>query len=252
MPTPLVTCHTSLGNTRTHTRQVFAELASLFPIYFAWGNGPTGDHAAGKALDVMAYADGTIAKPGPIRPGFNIAVKNYVHTHRIRLGVRYYIYDHTIVSSSPRTVTGVDPWVPKAYTGESHTNHVHISFLEDPPAYQPPPAPHAAQEDPMAGITLAQIEATVRNVVREESRVNITPERQKVSGYAKGAYDADSLILDTSWRIRGLTKIVQALAAGLGPEVQASVSAALTELLSADVDVNVTVKPTVPVPPPEN
>lgn len=188
MPTPLVTCHTSLGNTRTHTRQVFAELASVFPIYFAWGYGPTGDHKAGKALDVMAYADGTVDKPGPIRAGFNAAVATYLLHNRGRLGVHYLIHDRTILSSSPKSVTGVAPWAPKAYTGsDPHTNHVHVSFLETPPAYTPPAPEPAAVEEDMQPLTQLTFQPWLRQRWPDDKGLadgHLTVSTALTSGYA--------------------------------------------------------------------
>lgn len=142
------------ANVRTHTRTVFEELAARFEIYYAWGNGGTGDHKAGKALDLMAYdklkgsgpsgfayqADGDVI-PGPIRKGWNKTVAEYVWANRVRLGVDYVIYDQVGQSNNPGgSLYG--GW--KTYTGLSHANHVHISFEERPPAYRPPTGEPAA------------------------------------------------------------------------------------------------------------
>lgn len=203
MPSPLVKCHTSLGKTRTHTRQVFEELASVFEIYFAWGNGPTGDHAAGKALDMMSYADGTVDRPGQIRPGWNAKVAAYGLKHRERLGIRYIISDQTIWSSSPRSVTGVDPWKPKRYSGQSHANHNHWSFLENPPAYRPlttpaPPAQTTPKDDAMP---------TPEDLWKH--KLSPGPTADAIGGYPKDAsYPAADLLIGVEARVRRLEATV--------------------------------------------
>lgn len=120
---------------RRHTQMVFEELAARFAIYYAWGIGATGDHAEGRALDVMAYGQGGgINRPGAIRPGFNRTVATYVWEHRHRLGVDYVIYDQLIQSNNPGGYA-YGGW--QRYRGESHANHVHISFEANAGDYRP-------------------------------------------------------------------------------------------------------------------
>ncbi|MEQ7008457.1 peptidoglycan-binding protein [Actinopolymorpha sp. B17G11] len=131
-----VKLQTSLGDTRNHTKQVFEELAAKYEIHFAWGNGPTGHHAAGRALDVMSYSlGGGVNNPGAIRKGWCKNVALYVWANRERLGVEYVIYDQLIQSINPSGYA-YGKWT--AYPGVSHANHVHISFKASPPAYKPP------------------------------------------------------------------------------------------------------------------
>lgn len=134
------------SNVRAHTRKVFEELAARYEIHYAWGNGPTGDHAAGRALDLMAYSRGgfTLTSVGQIRPGWNRTVAEYAWSQRSRLGVAYIIYDQLIISTNPHSSAGAyNRWV--RYGGTSHANHVHLSLVDDPPAYQPP----TSKEDDM-------------------------------------------------------------------------------------------------------
>lgn len=127
------------SNVRAHTRKVFEELAARYAIHYAWGNGPTGDHAAGRALDLMAYSRGdfTLTSHGSIRPGWNRTVAEYAWSQRSRLGVAYIIYDQLIISTNPNSSAGAyNRWV--RYSGTSHANHVHLSLVDNPPAYKPP------------------------------------------------------------------------------------------------------------------
>lgn len=121
---------------RRHTQQVFEELAARFAIYYAWGIGSSGHHAEGRALDLMAYSQGSgIDRPGSIRDGWNRKVSDYVWANRARLGVDYVIYDRLIQSNNPSGYA-YGGW--RTYRGESHANHVHISFEDNATDYQPP------------------------------------------------------------------------------------------------------------------
>lgn len=162
-----VKLETALGKVRPHTLAVFEELAAKYEIHFAWGIGATGDHKAGKALDLMAYERGTgPSHPGPIRKGWTSTVANYVWDNRVRLGVDYVIHDQVIISNNPKGYAWAGPagstW--HKYPGDSHANHVHVSFEEKPPAYKPPAAakPPAAkpvkESDAMANATNATAE----------------------------------------------------------------------------------------------
>lgn len=135
-----VRLETDLGDIRSHTRKVFEEFAEKFAVHFAWGIGATGDHKAGKALDLMAYSrGGGPDDPGPIRQGWNREVATYARRNAKRLGIDYIIWDQVGWSNNPGgSLYTADPDKWRDYDGESHANHVHISFEERPPAYRPP------------------------------------------------------------------------------------------------------------------
>lgn len=168
------------ANVRTHTRAVFEELAARFAVYYAWGNGGSGDHQAGKAVDLMAYAkvegsgpsgfayqaDGDII-PGPIRKGWNADVAEYVRRNWKRLGVDYIIYDDRIMSNNPGGYAYGGPALTEwqDYTGTSHDNHVHISLEENPPAYKPPTSTPKPQPEPKPEPELPNPEDLVAGVL---------------------------------------------------------------------------------------
>jgi hypothetical protein len=248
---PKVKCLTSLGNTRNHTKQVFAELAEEFEIFFAWGNGATGDHAAGKALDMMSYGLGTVARPGAIRPGWNMQVAEYGLKHHARLGIKYIIADGKIWSSSPKSVTGVDPWKPKAYNGsDPHRNHNHWSFLENPPAYKAPgPSPYVA----FPGSGHFKLGNKSDTIGRMNTRLNHkdlgAPDSREFDAQSKAAYskwqkllgysgaDADGIPGETSWdrlRVKKDTVIASPPAPKPVPDVPAPAPAPVPAPAPAD------------------
>lgn len=160
----LVRLETDLGNIRPHTARVFEEFARQFEIHFAWGIGASGDHKAGKALDLMAYSrGGGPSNPGAIRPGWNKTVAEYARKNWKRLGIDYIIYDQLIMSNNPGGYAyggaSLTEW--QDYTGESHANHVHISFEENPPAYRPP----TTQEEADVALTTAEIDRIATRVL---------------------------------------------------------------------------------------
>lgn len=124
---------TSLGAVRPHTGQVAEEIANRWLLYFVWGIGDTGEHKAGRALDFMTYDDGSVAHPGPRRDKIGAAIADYLVANHDRLGIWYVIWDRHIWSIN-FPLTG---WRP--YNGTNpHVDHVHVSFISEPPAYRPP------------------------------------------------------------------------------------------------------------------
>lgn len=174
MASPLPNVKTSLGKVRTHTVQVAQEIAEKWPLYFVWGIGPTGDHKAGRALDFMVYDNGTVLKPGAARPVVGRQISEYLVANHQRLGIWYVIWNRRIWSTT-RPGKG---WIP--YDGDNpHTDHVHVSFLDKPPTYAPPPAPEddMANADEvlkavlsMAAKNEAQYQALLKNVQQEDPR----------------------------------------------------------------------------------
>lgn len=127
-----VKLQTSLGNVREHTLQVFEEIAAKWPIYFAWGIGPSGEHAEGRALDFMGFEGGTVQKPGPIDSKKLREIADYLWAHRKRLGVWYVIYNRQIISMTYES----QGW--RKYNGSNpHVDHVHVSFYNGV-TYKPP------------------------------------------------------------------------------------------------------------------
>jgi hypothetical protein len=205
-----VPLETDLGDIRPHTKEVFEEFAARYEIYFAWGIGASGDHEAGKALDLMAYSrGGGPSNPGPIRTGWNKTVAEYAWAHHRRLGIDYVIYDQLIQSNNPDGYA-YGGW--HDYTGESHANHVHISFEEKPPAYRPPgPSPYIR----FPGAAHFRIGRTSNTIGRLNMRLAATghdaPKTREFTAASKSAYahyqrslgytgeDADGIPGETSW-----------------------------------------------------
>lgn len=165
--------HTKLGAVLPHTWQVAQEITGLWRLYFVWGIGPTGEHRQGRALDFMTYDDGTVAEPGPRRDKIGQAIADYLVVNHHRLGVWYVIWKRRIWSinypaSGWRRYDGTNP----------HIDHVHVSFINDPPAYVP-----SGNEDDMANADdvlaaigelsedeAARYKALLKNVQQEDPR----------------------------------------------------------------------------------
>lgn len=120
--------------------------ACPYPIYWAWawpGNGVSGDHPKGLALDLgnRDLGGGTTSTAGPERRAAQNWVKGYCLEHHARLGLTYLIADDEIASDAS------DPdWTWREYDGTNpHTDHVHLSFearwTYRPPTPQPTPTP---------------------------------------------------------------------------------------------------------------
>ena len=168
-------CHNSVyaRNVRGHTQKVFEELAALYEIWYAWGTGPSGHHAEGRALDVMSYSRGgfTLKSPGRIRKGWNQIAALYLWQHRERLGIEYVIFDQLIQSINENGYAH-GGWT--RYPGYSHANHVHTSFVQNPPAYRPPVELKPKEWDELASkkeigdVVAEQIKALVPDLVRRQ------------------------------------------------------------------------------------
>lgn len=150
-----------LGPVKTHVERAAEEIVTVCPyqIFWWWGapGRGTGDHAQGLALDLMNYADGTTARPGPERRAAQNWVKAYVLKNRVRLGVTYVIADRKIASaiSNPQ-------WSWRTYTGsDPHTNHVHTSFKASH-IYRPPVVPKPPEDE----VTPADRKAIADDVVK--------------------------------------------------------------------------------------
>lgn len=242
-----VRLETDLGNIRPHTQAVFEEFAARYDIHFAWGIGDSGDHKAGKALDLMAYArGGGPSKPGAIRPGWNKTVAEYAWANAKRLGIDYVIYDQLIQSNNPDGYA-YGGW--KTYTGDSHANHVHISFEESPPAYRPPTTAKDALPVALTNDEIEKIaDATARRVLAMDGVIR----NRSVTDKDSGAYYW-SLATFVS-KIENTTDKLAAAFAAFAAMVEAdldsapadrrqAVREALDQLLSADVDIDVTLTP---------
>lgn len=146
---------TSLGDVRAHTRKVAGEVADRFgPLYFIWGDGPSGEHAQGRALDFMTMErGGGVNSPGPYRVKLGQDIADYLWANRDRLGVWYVIYRQRIISTT-RPAAGWKPMADRGGPTANHMDHVHVSFDQNPPAYRAPASGAAAaaaeEEDPMA------------------------------------------------------------------------------------------------------
>lgn len=176
---------TSIGNVRAHTAEVAEEITARWRLTFVWGIGATGEHAQGRALDFMGYDGGTVAKPGPMRPQVCAEIAAYLWANRSRLGVWYVIWNRRIISTTYPTAG----W--KTYTGSNpHTDHVHVSFRDSPPAYRPP-----AGNAPTPPEDLDMTPAELRKIIGEEIDKRVGPavwSHRLVPGPAGtriGAYD---------------------------------------------------------------
>lgn len=79
---------------------------------------PFPDHPSGHALDFMidSKAQGQ-------------AIADYLHDNSAALGVKYIIWNRQVWQASGKPVAG---WHPYTSTNNPHTDHVHVTFLDQP------------------------------------------------------------------------------------------------------------------------
>jgi len=214
------TVKTKLGNVRPHTRKVFEEICSLWDLYFVWGIGASGEHKEGRALDFMVFDDGTVQKPGPMRPWIGDAIANYLWEHRKRLGVWYVIWNRRIISIRDNSYGKAGNWNP--YTGSNpHIDHVHVSFLNDPPPYVPP------EDDELAGKAdeilkrIAKVEKDIAEARRalglraNKLEAEHKTRRKEFTDVLKNVQQQDPWILEIKETVLGLAEQVAGIAAAV-------------------------------------
>lgn len=185
--------HTGLGIKNKDTIAMAHEVAQAaraagYQLYFVFANGNAGDHLNGIAVDYSVYDDGTIQHPGPERPAVGNWVSNYVWENRLRLGVRYVIWNRRIIS---RTGIPANVWVPYHGTPDPHTNHVHVSRFSDARPYTPPPKPPVAAKPVDRWLSLllearAKDMTAPRNVVTHAATTNTLEKALKTWGFPGG------------------------------------------------------------------
>jgi hypothetical protein len=128
-----------LGKVRAHTKSVATEFSTRFRVLQFWGNGATGSHHEGRALDIMVFTNSSLATSRSLGE----AIYKAVWADRVRLGVEYIIWNRTITSTvvAPGQRRPYLPVPGKKYN--PHTDHVHVTFLDKPPAYRPFLSPRA-------------------------------------------------------------------------------------------------------------
>lgn len=167
---------TNIGDVRPHTRKVCKEIAGLRTLYFIWGIGPSGEHAEGRALDFMTYRlGGGVDTPGPIRIQLGWEIGRYLWKHRKRLGVWYVIYRRQIISINDNSYGPSGTWNRMPDRGDptaNHMDHVHVSFRNHPPTYEPP-------EDDMP---------TAKEIARAvlKRKVQFGPTQTRIAGLEEG------------------------------------------------------------------
>src|SRR5690606_21406669 len=83
---------TDLGDVRDHTVHIAEEITHRWTLYYVWGIGPTGHHAAGRALDFMTFTE----DQGALRDRVGYGIAAYCQRNHRRLGVEYVIFRQRI------------------------------------------------------------------------------------------------------------------------------------------------------------
>lgn len=205
-------------NGRAHTDKVAREVLDRFPVYWMWVLGATGHHKAGRAIDFMTLTDDQKTLRTPV--GNSIAA--YLRANHRRLGVEYIIWRRRIWNATRSDDAGRLSWSTwrlmedRGSTTANHMDHVHVSLLNSPPAYQPPQG-GAPEEDIMASLAdlkkaLSEERAHIASAVLHTD-IKIPAETAKAYGYTRPsrAYKLFELVADCSWRIRELQKRVSGL-----------------------------------------
>lgn len=131
---------TTLGGVRPHTRKVAEEILDRWVIYYVWGIGSDGHHAAGRAIDFMVLTEDQRA----IRTRVGNEIAAYVRRHHRRLGVQYVIWRRRIwnaTRSDDRSRVEHHEWRWMEDRGNptaNHMDHPHVSLLNNPPPYRAP------------------------------------------------------------------------------------------------------------------
>ena len=167
-----------LGPCRPHTRRVAEELVPLFNVLQTWAydpksaaKTPPGEHGLGRALDLMVFVDQAQHTSSAL--GDKIA--GYVWQHRARLGVEYLIWNRRIRNRA------IDGGAWRAYTGEKpHTDHVHVTFLNTPPAYKAP-------TDPPLPVMTIQLRYVLEAAKLDDDAGRKTPSHPVAMRYAQTA-----------------------------------------------------------------
>ena len=122
--TPTVTSQYNLGPVKPWVQNAAYLIGPMFGIKTIYGwrkTDPFPDHPSGHALDFMT----------PNKAAGD-ALANYAVTNASALGVKYIIWYHQYWD--PQT-----GWVPYTQTTNPHTDHVHITFLDQPAAFTATP-----------------------------------------------------------------------------------------------------------------
>lgn len=199
----------SLDDIRDHTMRVCEEIAETFgPLYFIWGEGGSGEHAEGRALDFMTYElGGGVDSPGALRVDLGWQIANYLWEHRSRLGVWYVMYRKQIISVNDNGYGDAGEWNDVPDRGDptaNHMDHPHVSFEDDPPTYRPIDGEDdldmSAVNDLIKHIDKRY--TGLREYMAQRTTARISEENAKRYGYTKTKYQASAMAADASWRTR--------------------------------------------------
>lgn len=118
---PAVTARYNLGPVKPWVESAAYLIGPKFGIKTIYGwraSDPFPDHPSGHALDFMVSdkAQGQ-------------AVADYLQQNASALGVKYIIWNRQVWESSGKPVVG---WHPYTSTSNPHTDHVHVTFLDQP------------------------------------------------------------------------------------------------------------------------
>lgn len=125
-----------LGTVPAGTRARAAEIleaveAAGHTIHHVWGIGTSSEHATGRAVDFMVYTRDEHGTATGIDTAAGDFIRDYVWTHRARLGLIHVIWDQTILST--RVSPGlIRPMSDRGSATENHKDHDHILFDEVP------------------------------------------------------------------------------------------------------------------------
>lgn len=223
---------TNLGNIRTHTRHVFEEIAEKWAVYYAWGIGSSGEHAEGRALDFMTLT----ADKQSYRKAVGDAIADYLWRHRERLGVWYIIWYRRIISTNSSGYAH-NRWTD--YRGSNpHTDHVHVSFWDNPPTYRGP----NGEDDEVTPQDIEKVAERASDMVLKRTDVVMnksTGKPRALATHVSDIEDSQELFERRSQeRHAALSKAISALASGMDATVRTAVEEALAEAV-VNVDVNV-------------
>jgi Bacterial SH3 domain len=98
-----------------NTVKLYRAVCAAFPAVSAWGGrSGSGDHGAGRALDIMCTGS------------LGDSIANYVRSHASRFGVSEVIWEQRIWSVQ-RSSEGWRPMEDRGSTTANHYDHVHVS-----------------------------------------------------------------------------------------------------------------------------
>lgn len=168
----------TMGKVTPDTRAKALELLTAaakagHTITVVWGMGGGTEHGSGRALDLMTFRDKAAGD----------FLAEYLWAHRVRLGLRHYIWQQAIRSTA-RFPGVIRPMEDRGNSTKNHRDHVHVWF-DAAPAYKPAPAPKPPKVKPSPEATRGTLRRQLERGMRGD---DVKAVQRVVKVTADGSY----------------------------------------------------------------